>query len=153
MNVTASMRLPSGVADEGRVIIVVIFRPQSRRPIRRAAGVERGRVERVDGSAVGRAQANMHAAVVGDMVQRCALVDPEFQIFLAITDRRVRPLAQFDHAERGEQHGVERLRPAKIAHRDGNVIDHVLRLLLKPARRISPVCRRWNPSAPGTTRR
>jgi hypothetical protein len=91
-------------------------------------------MERVDRRTVGRAQANMHAAVVGDAAHVAAPVDPEFRIFLAIADGRIRPFAQFRHAERRQERGVERLRLFQIAHGDGDVVDHGDLFHLSPLR-------------------
>src|SRR3984893_3972478 len=54
------------IADEGRVVGLVVCGPQAGRAIRGAAGPECGGVEGVDRFGVRRAQADMSAAVLGD---------------------------------------------------------------------------------------
>jgi uncharacterized protein (TIGR00730 family) len=60
------------IADERRVISSVVMRPQPRFAVGRAAGLERRGVEGIDRADIGRAQADMHAAVVGDALQGIA---------------------------------------------------------------------------------
>jgi len=76
------------------------MRPQSRFAVGRAAALQRGGVEGNDRGDIGRAQADMHATVVGDALQGIATVDPELRIFFAEPDRDTRPFAQFRQAQR-----------------------------------------------------
>src|SRR5689334_10169508 len=103
-------------------------------------------MEVLDRPRIGGAQTDMHSAVSRDRRHPCTAIDPEFRIFLAETDRGVRPFAQFAHSERRQQSGVERLCRIQIAYRERDMIDHPsppqfesagMKSRITPARRTS----------------
>ena len=78
---------------------------------------------------IGRAQADVHTAILGYSPHRLALVDPELGILLAETDRGALPFLELGKAERCKCGGVEPFAFGKIAYRDGDVVDHERPLL------------------------
>ena len=122
------------IADEGGVIALIVFGPQPRRAVGLAARGNRRSMERIDRRRVRRAQGEMHAGAWRDGRHVGALVKPELGILLAEADGGIRPFAHARHAERRQQGVIEFRCGLKIAHRDGDVVDHTQFLSRRRAR-------------------
>jgi len=108
------------ITDEGGVVALA---PQPRRAVARAAGGQGGAVECLDGVTSRRAQRDMGAAIVFRRGDARPMIEPELGIFLAEADGRCSH-HELGIAERRQNALIKSRAGGKVAHRNGDVVDH-----------------------------
>ena len=112
-----------GIAHERRVIAGAVFRPRPWRAVGCAAARHRRGMKRLHRLDARCAEANVGAAVRIGRGHGAALVQPEIRIFLAEADGG-RAAHQLAVPDRRQHRFVEPSAGVKVAHGDGDMVDH-----------------------------
>src|SRR5712671_7906524 len=104
-----------------------MMRPQAGRAVGPPARRQRRRVERVDCGRRRGAQADMGAVALENREHLGPMIEPELAVTLA-EGHRLGPDLELGIADPRQHRLVEARRGVKIAHRDGDVVDHGTRV-------------------------
>src|SRR5262249_18147035 len=111
------------VANERGVVAFAMAWTLAGRAIGAPAARERGRMERIDRLGAARAQADVAATIIRYRRHAGSMIEPELGIAFAKPDRPF-PDLKLGKADRTEDGFIKARRADKVAHADGNVVDH-----------------------------
>src|SRR5262245_22533728 len=78
-------------------------------------------MKRIDRLCRSGSQTNMNATVGFDGCHTGAVIDPEFRVFLAVANGRIRPLAKLGEPQRRQRRSIECFGGLEIAYRERDV--------------------------------